>query len=100
MNSLLEILLRWSTHPQAFHEDIHKKYNSVLLDPSHWCYQRFWWQDGLDTNNPIVQMVVKTIIYGVKPSGNQAERALRLTAMKMEDKYPKAANIAKIGNVT
>ena len=95
MNSLLEILLRWSTHPYAFHADIHKMYNSVLLDPSHWCYQRFWWQDELDPSNPVVQMIVKTIIYGVKSSGNQAERALRLTATKMEDKFPKAANIVK-----
>ena len=40
-------------------------------------------------------MIVKTIIYGVKLNRNQAERALWLTATKMEERYPKAANIVK-----
>ena len=86
ISSLLQILLRWSIHPQAFHADIHKMYNSVSLHPSDWCYQRFWWQDGLDPSKSIVEMIVKTIIYGVKLNRNQAERALWLTATKMEER--------------
>ena len=34
--------------------------------------------------------VIKTCIYGVKCSSNQAERALPLVAEKMRDKYPMA----------
>ena len=32
-----------------------------------------------------------TLIYGVKSSGNQAERALRLTAENMSESYPEAS---------
>ena len=37
--------------------------------------------------------VIKTIIYGVKCSGNQAERALRLVVEELRDKYPAAYEI-------
>ena len=42
MNSILDIVLRFLIFPFAFHTDIQKLYNSVLLDFSHWCYQRYW----------------------------------------------------------
>ena len=95
MNPLLEIVLRFCIHAVAFHTDVQKMYNSVLLDPSHWCYQRYWWQVGLDLKNPIVEKIIRTVIYGMTPSGNQAERALRLTASLLEDKFPKAAAVIK-----
>ena len=37
--------------------------------------------------------MIKTIIYGVKPGGNQAERALREAANLQKDKYPRQAEI-------
>ena len=95
MNSLLQIVLRWSTHPIAYHSDVQKMYNSVLLDPAYWCYQRYWWQENLDPRNPIVQKVIKTLIFGMKSSGNQAERALRLTASLMEEQYPEASQVVR-----
>ena len=95
MNCLLEIVLRWSIHMVAYHTDVQKMYNAILLHPAYWCYQRYWWQEGLNSDSPIEEKVIKTLIYGIKPSGNQAERALRLTATKMEAEYPKAANVMK-----
>ena len=35
--------------------------------------------------------IIKTLIYGVKSSGNQAECALRTTARKQSNNYPEAA---------
>ena len=34
MNKLVEILIRWTTHSCAFHTDIQKMCNAVLLQPS------------------------------------------------------------------
>ena len=39
--------------------------------------------------------VIKTLIYGVKPSGNQAERGLRETGRKLETEYPRASEIVR-----
>ena len=41
MNSLLDIFLRWRTHLHAYHTDVQKMYNSVLLNENHWCFQRY-----------------------------------------------------------
>ena len=95
INSLQEIMIRWFTHPVAYHADIRKMYNTILLHPSDWCYQRYWWKEDLDNDKPLVEKVVKTIIYGMKCSGNQAGRALTLLADKMKEIYPKAAEIVK-----
>ena len=67
--------------------DIKKMYNSVKLDEQHWCLQRYIWQDDLDPGKIPEEKVIKTLIYGVKSSGNQAERGLRETAKLSRDQY-------------
>ena len=41
------------------------------------------------------EKVVKTLIYGVKSSGNQAERGLRETARLSAEEYPKVNQIVQ-----
>jgi len=80
MNKLVEILIRWYTYKIAFHTDIRKMYNSIQLKEEHWCFQRYLWENTLDVAKPPEEKVIKTLIYGVKSSGNQAERGLRQTS--------------------
>ena len=50
----------------------------------------YLWDDNL---NPQVQprwKVIKTLIYGVRSSGNKAERGLRKTGEIMSSHYPRA----------
>ena len=75
----------------AIHTDLKKMYNSIKLRPEHWTYQRYWCHPTLDPNEPPEPKAVKTIIYGVTSSGNQAEYALRETARLQAGKYPEAA---------
>ena len=70
-------------------------YNSIKLDQrarwldaSNWGLQRYLWHDTLDPTQPPEEKVIKTLIYGVKSSDNQAERGLRETARLMKHKYP------------
>ncbi|XP_066923501.1 uncharacterized protein [Clytia hemisphaerica] len=63
-------------------------YNSIKLDQCHWGLQRYLWQDSLDPSQPPEEKVIKTLIYGIKSSGNQAERGLRETARILKDRYP------------
>ncbi|MEM7375655.1 MAG: hypothetical protein AAF587_44090, partial [Bacteroidota bacterium] len=93
MNRLVEILIRWTMHHTAFHTDVRKMYNSVKLHESHWCLQRYIWDEHLDKTKIPKEKVIKTLIYGVKSSGNQSERALRETARLSKDEYPNVFNV-------
>ena len=55
-------------------------YNSIMLHEDDWYYQLFLLDPELDSNSDPKIGVIITLIYGVKPSGNQAEFALRETA--------------------
>ena len=93
MNKLVEILIRWLIHRYGFHTDIRKMYNAVKLAEEDWCYQLYLWHDLLSvTDSPHVK-VIKTLIYGVKSSGNQAESGLRKTASIESKSYPRASQI-------
>ena len=93
MNNLNRIFLRWRVHKCAFHTDIRKMYNTVRLAPEHWCYQLCLLNPCLNPDKPPEVYVIVTMIYGVKPSGNLAERALREIATLSKDEYPRPHEI-------
>ena len=93
MNKLVETTIRWMIHKYAFHTDIQKMYNTIKLNEEHWCYQLYLWDNELSSVNRPAWKVIKTLIYGVKSSGNQAERGLRQTAEMLKDSYPREHNI-------
>ena len=88
MNKLVEIVIRWSKHKVGFHTDVKKMYNTVKLREEDWCLQRYIWQSELDSKKLPEEKVIKTLIYGIKSSGNQAERGLRETAKMSSNEYP------------
>ena len=93
MNKLVEIVIRWYTHKFAFHTDVQKMYNSVKLQEEDWCLQRYIWQENLDPTKIPEEKIIKTLIYGVKSSGNQAEYGLRETARLSKKDYPEINEI-------
>ena len=95
LNKLQEIVIRWTTHPVGIHSDISKMYNTIQLDQRDWCLQRYIWHENLDPTKIPEEKVIKTLIYGVKPSGNQAEYGLRKIADMSKDEYPEASRIIK-----
>jgi hypothetical protein len=95
MNSLIAILIRWTVHKHAYHTDIAKMYNKVHLDESHWRFQMYLWDEQLRVGVPPVWKVIKTLIYGVRPSGQLAEVAIRKTAELTKSDYPKAYPVIK-----
>ena len=93
MNFLVQVFIRWGIRRIGFHTDIRKMYNAIKLDSNYWCYQLYLWQKDLNpTEEPEIK-VIKTIIYGLTPSGNQAERAVREAANMQKDAYPRQAEI-------
>ena len=77
----------------AFTTDIRKMYNAIELDQDYWGYQRYLWEKDLDPTKIPEEKVIKTLIYGVWSSGNQAECGLRKIASALEKTYPKACRI-------
>ena len=92
LNKLVEIMIRWLTQVHAFHTDVSKMYNRVALDPEHWRYQLYFWSEGLELGVEPFLKVIMTLIYGVRPSGNLAQCALRRTAELCAEEFPRALN--------
>ena len=90
LNKLVEIMIRWITHTHAYHTDVSKMYNRVVLEPEFWKYQLYFWNEGLLVDVMPRLKVIKTVIYGVRPSGNLAQCALRRTAKECAGDFPKA----------
>ena len=93
LNKLVQIFLRWLIYACAFHTDIQKMYNTIRLNVKHWCYQLFLFNEELKVSVKPQAHVIKTLIYGVRTSGNQAERAVRKTADLCKDDYPRPNEI-------
>ena len=70
-------------------------YNSIKLYEQNYCLQRYIWQQDLDLTKIPEEKVIKTLMYGAKSSGNQAERALRETAKLSQVEYLKVNEIVK-----
>ena len=85
LNKLVEIVISWMTHKCVYHTDVQKMYNSVKLVENQWCLQRYIWQKELDIAKIPEEKVIKTLIYSIKSSGNQA---VRLTAEMFKNEYP------------
>ena len=93
MNSLVQIAIRWCVRRFGFQTDISKMYPSIYLKEDFWCYQLYMWDEELDeTREPRIK-VIKRLIYGVRPSGNQAEYAVREVARLSSEDYPRVSEV-------
>ena len=93
LNKLQEIIIRWSMRRIAVHTDIKKMYSTIKLRETDCCYQRYIWQHDLNPVKIPEEKIIKTLIYGVRSSSNQAEYALRKVAELSKDQYPKVNQI-------
>ena len=94
-NNLIMMFIRWGIRRFAFHTDVQKMYNSIMLHEDDWCYQLFLLNSELDPDSDPKIGVIMTLIYGVKPSGNQAEFALRETARLQSEEYPRVYEVVQ-----
>ena len=83
---MLQLLIRFRIGPFAFAADISMAYNCVALHVEHLRYHKYLWVEELDPNGEIVEMVVRTLIYGVKSAGNQTMVAFQVTADQADEK--------------
>jgi hypothetical protein len=74
------LLLRFRKGREALSADISMAYNGTKLHPDHLKYQKYLWRDNLEPKDPVKVMYVCTLIYGVKPSGQQCQVSLEKLA--------------------
>ena len=83
--NLQQLLLRFRRGKAAFSGDISMAYNNTRLLPEYFKYQRYLWKAELDPQNKTVEHVIKTLIYGVRSSGNQTGSSLSRLADHSRD---------------
>ena len=90
---LVNMVLGWRIGASAFTGDIRMFYNSILLHQDHWKYQKILINPDLDPDSKVLIAVITTLIYGVRPVGNQCEEGIKLLAMEVCEKFPLVANL-------
>ena len=95
MNKLVEIAIHWTIHKIGFRTDAKIMYNTVRLREEHWSFQRYIRQNELCNRKIPEEKVIKTLIYGVKSSGNQSEKGLREAARMSAMEFPQVNHIVQ-----
>ena len=67
--SIGSLIQNWKAFPVAASGDLANYYCRFALSPEFWPVQKFLWIDDLDPTGTPTTYYVKTIIYGLKPSG-------------------------------
>ena len=77
---IFQLLVKFASDRYAFTADVSMAYNSVKLAPEHYKFQQYLWHPTLDPDEETVLMVIKTLIYGVKSSGNLTQAGFEKAA--------------------
>ena len=93
INCLITVFMAWRNGQYAMAGDFEQMYNGVLLDEDSWCLQLYYWHPTLTEGVEPQLGVVKTCIYGVRSSGNQAITGVRLVAEHSKDEFPEAYKV-------
>jgi hypothetical protein len=91
--NLVKMLLRFTVGLYAVNGDLKQFYNACKLIVEQWNLQRFLYRENMDPSNPVLEGVIKTLIYGVKSVSRQSEHALSLLADYVREKFPEVAKL-------
>ena len=73
---LLNMLLRFQLGPVAFNGDLKQFYTSIALDESQWNLQRVLWRENMDMDAETEEIVIVSLIFGVRSVSALSERAV------------------------
>ena len=93
MVRLVDMVMDWRMGPSAFCGDIRQFYNTILLSEEHWKYQKVLFRKSLDPNSKILIGIIVTLIYGVKPVGNQCEEIIKLLVESVSETFPEVSKL-------
>ena len=93
---IMSVLMKFRTKRSAFTADVSMAYNGVKLHVEHYKYQRYLWREDLNPANPLIVMIVRTLIYGVRPSGNQTTAGFVKLSEHCKLNYPEHSRGADV----
>ena len=93
---ILNLLIKFASNKAAFCADVSMAYNSIKLLPEYYCFQKYLWKANLQVEDEVVEMIVRTIIYGVKNSGNSTTAGFEKTADHCLKLFPEQAEGALV----
>ena len=85
---LLHLLVQFRKGKAALTSDIKMAYNTVKIKPEFYRYQKMVWKDFLSIDTDTIDMVIRTLIYGVKPAGQLTAVGFELVADVAEQADP------------
>ena len=88
LSNILHLLISFRCGAAALSADVKMAYNAIALKPEHYRYQKFLWVDGLSLLGAVAIWIVRTLIYGVKSSGNQTIHGFTVVASEAEKAEP------------
>ena len=100
LEKILALDINFRAGPFAFACDIRMAYNQIKLEPSDFRWHKYLWVDNLNPSNPVRTRIMRTIIYGVKPSGNQTAEGIEQVAQYVIDNFPEHAAGAQVLRTT
>ncbi|XP_055605703.1 uncharacterized protein LOC129753877 [Uranotaenia lowii] len=92
-SSLFDIILKWRSHKYVYTADVQRMYRQVIVDDSHTKYQRCVWRD--DKTQPIRDLEIFRVTYGIGPAGFLATRAMIQLANDEQHRYPAASKVVR-----
>ena len=88
LSKIYDTLLSFRSDRCALSCDVSMAYNGLRLDSTHLKFQRYLWRKDMDPSNPIMVMIILTLIYGVKPSGQQTTVGFGRLADYCDEHHP------------
>ena len=88
---LITMLLRWIMGPVACSGDLRQFYTSIALAPDQYNLQRCLWRDDMNLDNPLVELVIISLIFGVRSVSALSERAILDLAAMVKSANPRLA---------
>ena len=92
---LLNMMLRFSAASVALAGDLRMFYTSIALDPDQWHLQRVLYRDGLEMDADVVELVIVTLIFGVRAVSALSKTAILALANLVAKVKPRVAEMVR-----
>ena len=91
--NLVNLILRFSCGLRAFNGDLKQFYNRIALVPEQWSLQRVLFKPQLDPEADTVELIIKSLIYGVRCVSALSEQAVLDLAASARKTNPRVADL-------
>ena len=93
--NLVKMVMRFCAGLVACQGDLAQFYASIHLDPQHWNLQRVLYRMEMDPDNPVVEAIIRSLIWGIKCIAGMSECSVHKLADAIRKEFPRVAALLK-----